>query len=167
MPRPKTWQIERVLETARLLEELAEECVFVGGAVLGLLLTDPAVSQVRPTMDVDVVVELATRGAFYRLQERLRSKGFREDMESGIICRWRQGPILLDGRPEIVGDVASADDAVRGHLAEQMGILLADAAFLDALPGHLPGDSASQQRIPLIEKRLRDIAGLVEPSPGS
>jgi hypothetical protein len=36
--------------------------------------------------------------------------------------------------------------------------LLADPDFVDAVAGHLPGDSASQARLPLVLARMRAIA---------
>lgn len=41
---------------ARALEPLADELVFVGGAVAGLLVTDPLAHAVRATDDVDDIV---------------------------------------------------------------------------------------------------------------
>jgi len=38
--------------------------------------------------------------------------------------------------------------------------LLATSAFIDALPGHLPGDAASQERLPDLEDKLRALARL-------
>jgi hypothetical protein len=32
--------------------------------------------------------------------------------------------------------------------------------WMHALPGHLPGDSASQERLPELQAKLREIAGL-------
>ena len=43
------------------LEELKEEVVFVGGAVAELYADDPASSDIRPTLDVDCVIELSSR----------------------------------------------------------------------------------------------------------
>ena len=34
---------------------LLEHLVFVGGAVAGVLITDPAMPDIRPTQDVDVI----------------------------------------------------------------------------------------------------------------
>ena len=45
---------------AKALGALTDEVVFVGGAVVGLLLTDPAAPRPRPTKDVDVIVEVAS-----------------------------------------------------------------------------------------------------------
>lgn len=195
------------------------------------LLTDPAIPDVRPTLDVDVIVELVTRADLYQFQDALRDRGFFEDVDSGVICRWRHDPIILDvmptdpgimgfanswypdavrfahecmiggerlrfigpahflatkleafrgrgngdyimshdiedfiavldGRLEIVDDVSSADRAVREHLADQFSALLSNDDFLDSLPGHLPGDAASQARMPLLYGRLEVIASL-------
>ena len=42
---------------AAALGELRDEVVFVGGATVGLWITDPAAPPPRPTVDVDVIVE--------------------------------------------------------------------------------------------------------------
>jgi hypothetical protein len=83
----------RVATVARRLGELRDGVVFVGGAVLPLLLTDPAAGAPRPTDDVDLAVELTTLLEYHRLGDRLRALGFREDDAPGApICRW-----LVDG----------------------------------------------------------------------
>jgi hypothetical protein len=65
---------------------------------------------------------------------------------------------VLDGRPEIVDEVRSSDDALRRHLARRFDAFLRDPRFLEALPGHLPGDAASQARLPLIVARIQELA---------
>jgi hypothetical protein len=67
--------------------------------------------------------------------------------------------ILVDGRPEIVEEVASAEADLRDYVAEQLRDLLGSPEFEDALPGHLAADEASQARQPTILRRLRAIAG--------
>ena len=47
------------------LGPLLDEVVFVGGATVTLWITDPGAPPARPTKDVDVVVEVATRSAFH------------------------------------------------------------------------------------------------------
>jgi hypothetical protein len=86
---------------AAALDDLLEEVVFVGGATLTVWITDPAAQPPRPTKDVDVVVEVTTRGGFYAFEGRLRERGFKEDQESGIICRWqhRDTGLILDAMP--------------------------------------------------------------------
>jgi len=62
---------------------------------------------VRVTMDVDVIVEAASRSDYYLLTERLRGAGFSEDMsEDAPLCRWAAGKVVLDvmpTSPEILG----------------------------------------------------------------
>jgi len=43
----------------RLLAPVLDELVFVGGCTTGLLITDPAASGIRPTRDVDAIVDVA------------------------------------------------------------------------------------------------------------
>ncbi len=50
-----------------------------------------------------------------------------------------------------------ADTDLRTYLAAHVKTLLATRAFLDALPGHLPPDAASQDRVPLVLKRMETL----------
>lgn len=92
---------------ARGLEELKDEVVFVGGAVAELYATDPAASEIRPTKDVDCVIELGTRSDYANLEEKLRTKGFRHDSSTGApICRKVYQGIIVDIMPtdsDIIG----------------------------------------------------------------
>jgi hypothetical protein len=83
------------------LGNLVDEVVFVGGATVALWISDPAAPAVRPTDDVDVVVEVATRAGFYEFEAKLRDVGFREHQESRVICRWRhlRTGLILDAMP--------------------------------------------------------------------
>ncbi|MEP7243693.1 MAG: hypothetical protein ABI885_08400 [Gammaproteobacteria bacterium] len=63
--------------------------------------------------------------------------------------------VVIDGRPELVDEVATCEVALRSYLADEIGSLLGNAAYLDALSGHLPGDEISQARLPIIRERLR------------
>ena len=81
---------ELLLSAAKLLEPLLEELVFVGGCATALLISDEAAGDARPTKDVDVIVELSTRGQYAAFSKRLRALGFQEDSTEGApICRWR------------------------------------------------------------------------------
>jgi hypothetical protein len=68
---------------------------------------------------------------------------------------------IVDGRPELGDEVAVASADIRKHLSTQVRGLLESPAFHNALPGHLPGDSASQARVPLILERLQRLSRLV------
>jgi predicted nucleotidyltransferase len=67
---------------------------------------------------------------------------------------------VIDGRPELIDEVRRCPADVREFLEDEFDRLLADEAFTEQLPGHLPGDEASQGRVPLIIERLRQLAGL-------
>lgn len=184
-------------------------------------------------MDVDIIVEVGTRGEFVALQEQLRHRGFSEDMsEDSSICRWKCEDVLvdvmpteermlgfsnrwyplasriaeqldigqstvirvisapcflatkieafldrgkgdyivshdledviavIDGRDPLLAEVERGDAAVRRYLAHEFRRMLSEGAFLDAVAGHLPSDSASQRRLPLVLERVRRIADL-------
>ncbi|MHB2040075.1 MAG: hypothetical protein ACYCPX_12545 [Acidiferrobacteraceae bacterium] len=64
---------------------------------------------------------------------------------------------VLDGRREIVDEVTQADETLRKHLMMRFAILLRDADFVAALSDHLPGDAASQARVPLVMGRITEI----------
>lgn len=62
---------------------------------------------------------------------------------------------VVDGRAELVDEFGAASAELRDYLAKQLRTLLANPRFVDALPAHLPGDRASQARVPVITERLR------------
>ncbi len=67
---------------------------------------------------------------------------------------------LLDGRPEVAGDIGQARITLRRHLAESFRELLESHRFREALSGHLPPDGASQSRVTTILSRIKQIAEL-------
>jgi len=218
---------------ARLGEDLCRELVFVGGAVAGLLISDPAQPAIRPTEDVDLLAQVLARSDYYALEQQLRARGFEQDMRpQAPICRWLVDGVIVDVMPTIpevlgfanrwyplamqtawpaqlpsgrsvqvisapafvatkleafagrgkadylfshdLGDLisvidgreslmdellASAPDLQVG-IAIEIGQLLSARAFHDSLPGHLPGDAASQARLPDLLGKLERIAGL-------
>ncbi|MBI5201469.1 MAG: hypothetical protein HY925_07795 [Elusimicrobia bacterium] len=85
---------------ARGLKDLREKVVFVGGATVDLYLSAGA-PETRATDDVDCVVELGTRAAYHKLEEKLRGLGFQHPIdERGPICRWRFMGIKVDVMPQ-------------------------------------------------------------------
>jgi hypothetical protein len=62
---------------------------------------------------------------------------------------------VIDGRPELAGEVSAAAAELRNYLRDEFRKLLAVSAFRDALYGHLLPDAASQQRVPLIIRRIQ------------
>lgn len=65
---------------------------------------------------------------------------------------------VIDGRPSLLDEVAGSPADLRAYLAQQFRQLTGSAEFLDALAGHLPGDRASQARLPELIRRLRELA---------
>ena len=65
---------------------------------------------------------------------------------------------VFDGRLEIVENILMSDDKIKRYLAGHFRQLLQNDEFLEALPAHLPPDSASQQRVLIIEDRMRTVA---------
>lgn len=225
--------LKLLVDAAKLLKPVLGELVFVGGCTTGLLITDKAAAEVRPTFDVDAIAEITSYLEYAKFSEKLRGLGFREDTREGApLCRWRQdtttldvmplnGEILgfrnrwyepamktaekrelepglqilvvnsvyfcaskleafrdrgkndylgsrdledliaiVDGRPELREEIRQASGDVRSYLAEEIGELCATQEFVDALPGHLSPDSASQERITVVMASLSEIASL-------
>ncbi|NBC96879.1 MAG: hypothetical protein GVY27_11055 [Deinococcus-Thermus bacterium] len=145
--------LENVATVARRLHEIGiDDAVFVGGATIELLVTDPAAPPARPTLDVDLVTPVASRSAFYALEARLRDAGYRPAME-GPICRWTIDGIAVDLMPPVptilgfsnrwYGDLI--EHAVHVELADGTRILIGDAPHtvatkLEAFRGRGEGD---------------------------
>jgi hypothetical protein len=226
--------LERLCRIAGRLGSLRERVVFLGGASVGLLVTDPAAPPLRTTKDVDAIIEVGTTVEYsVQLRDELLALGLREDVSPDApLCRWIADDIILDlmptnsgvlgftnrwyreamdtavervlptgvsvrivtapcflatkldafdgrgggdyalshdledliavvdGRPELVAEVGAAAPSLRSFIGTRIANLLADARFVDALPGHLPGDPASQRRVPLLLERLTRLSSL-------
>lgn len=228
---PNVALLEVVAE--RLGDDLREEMVFVGGAVAGLLITDPAMPAIRPTEDVDIVCRAVALTDYHQVETALRARGFVQDMRpEAPICRWQIGAVIVDVMPSLekilgfanrwyplaletaqpvalpsgrpirliaapvflatkleafdgrgqgdflfshdLGDLLAVVDGraalldecrsspleLQAYLGERFRTLLSNPAFREALAGHLPGDLASQERLPDLEATLHHLAGL-------
>jgi predicted nucleotidyltransferase len=219
--------LARLAEAAKKLAPLLDRIAFVGGCVTGLLLTDPAAAPVRPTLDVDAIMAIASYAEFAELEARLRNLGFHQSLAEGSpICRWLNeglildlmptdrlilgfsniwyGPALenaqairiggdevrvitapyfvatkleafhgrgkndfrmshdledivtvVDGRAELADEIHAAPPDLREYLSREFGALLSNRDFIEALPGHLLPDIASQQRLNIVIKRMQ------------
>lgn len=218
----------------RLLAPVLDELVFVGGCTTGIFITDPAAGGIRPTRDVDAIVDVTSYAQYTALSERLRALGLVEDTSDGApLCRWRKDTLILDviptdasvlgfsnrwyptaidtaqrldlagehvrivtpalflatkleafhgrgaddvlsshdledivtvvdGRPEIVNDVVSADERVRAYISADIQSLLDNPDFVEALAGFLLPDAANQARRPILQERLQALARMSE-----
>jgi predicted nucleotidyltransferase len=227
---PQNPNAHLLLTAVRKLVPLLEQIAFVGGCATGLLVTDPGAAPVRPTLDVDAIVEIASYAELAVLEDHLLRLGFQPLRAEGApVCRWIHEDVVLDlmptessilgfsnrwyrpalesadrmnigdhqvriitapyflatkleafrdrgkndyrmshdledivtvldGRPEIVVDVQRAPHELQQYLAHEFSALTADRDFMEALPGHLLPDIASQERIYIVLDRIQRIA---------
>lgn len=100
MTREQNPNIEILMFAVERLDELADEMVFLGGCATGLLITDDAAPPIRVTRDIDAIVQVVSLTDYYQLSEKLRAKGFKEDVSNDApICRWVAENIILDVMP--------------------------------------------------------------------
>jgi len=230
MPEAQNANAQMLAAAVEKLVPLLDRIVFVGGCATGLLITDPGASPVRPTLDVDAIIDLASYAQFADLENRLQDLGFQPSHAEGApICRWTHQDLVLDlmptdssilgfsnrwyhmalqnsettrigthkirlitapyflatklealhgrgqhdyrlsrdledivtvidGRPEIVNEVQETEDRLRQYLSDEFSTLLADRNFMEALPGHLLPDAASQRRLRIVLHRIEQIA---------
>ena len=64
---------------------------------------------------------------------------------------------VIDGRAEITVEIQFAEKSLNIYLKNRLSILLNSRDFRDALPGHLPPDMASQDRLGIILERIGQI----------
>jgi hypothetical protein len=105
LDHPNAQQVRRA---AIALGDLLNEVVFVGGLMVPFFITDRALHRMRPTDDVDVVVECRTRHSYHAFAQQLHARGFRPDQSPGApVCRYRTADgLVLDAMPvegEILG----------------------------------------------------------------
>ncbi|MEK9145124.1 MAG: hypothetical protein AAB339_05900 [Elusimicrobiota bacterium] len=95
----KSPNLEMLAVVAKGLRGFKEKVAFIGGATIDLYISYPADAASRPTDDVDCVVELASRGKYYAVEEELRSLGFKNSLGKGPLCRWEYRGIMVDVMP--------------------------------------------------------------------
>jgi hypothetical protein len=88
--------IQAIKKIALALEEINLDVVYVGGAVVFLYVDNPSVEDARPTMDVDIVVQISSLRHLEEIREKLIKKGFCQTWEDHIICRFRYDDIKVD-----------------------------------------------------------------------
>lgn len=93
------WNTTALQVVANALGEMRTEVVFVGGATIGLYGLGRTAPESRYTDDIDCIIELSSYGEFAHLEERLRTKGFRNDRESGVQIRWIWEKYVVDVMP--------------------------------------------------------------------
>ncbi len=87
------------------LQPLLDEVLFIGGAVVPLYITDPALLYVRTTLDIEILTATTSDNGYQATVDQLLGLGFRHDIE-GPICRF-----LKDG---LIVDLMASDESVLG-----------------------------------------------------
>ena len=115
-----------LLGMARAMGPLCEQVVFVGGCATGLLIDNPSLMDVRPTEDVDAIVEVASLVGYHQLAGQLAQRGFKQTMADNTPpFRWFWNRLQLDLVP--------VDEKVLGFANRwyRAGFELAVQAILD------------------------------------
>lgn len=85
-----------IATVARALGDDRARVVFVGGTVPALYPLENGLD-VRPTLDVDCVIDVVTTAEYYAFVHRLRGRGFREcEDENAPLCRLVYGDVRVD-----------------------------------------------------------------------
>lgn len=93
-------QIRNLEKVATVLASVPERFVFTGGATICLYVDEILQDELRPTLDVDCVVEIFSRAEYYTLMERLREVGLEECTEPNApLCRWQYDDLIIDIMP--------------------------------------------------------------------
>lgn len=87
--------IQRIEIVIDALGDLKDNFVFVGGAIVSLY-ADRMTEEVRPTDDIDVLVEIWSRWDYAVLEEKLRQIGFVNDTNSKFIGRYIIEDVIVD-----------------------------------------------------------------------
>ncbi|MEO7175760.1 MAG: hypothetical protein ABIV51_07825 [Saprospiraceae bacterium] len=90
--------VTRIKAVSNALKALNVKVVFVGGSTVSFYSDRPSL-EVRPTDDVDLLVEILNYKERTQIEERLRILGFSHDLESGIVCRYLIEGITVDIMP--------------------------------------------------------------------
>jgi len=92
----RTDQYIAIQKVAKALGILNEQVAFVGGAVVGIYVDDPAAEDVRPTDDLDITMAIVSLHELEAIRETLTQKGFTQSAVDNVICRFRYEGIKVD-----------------------------------------------------------------------
>lgn len=92
----RTINIAVVAEVAEALQDIKQDMVFVGGAVVSLYTNDPAADEIRPTQDIDMTLNIVNLSHWEKLQARLSALGFHPDPFGHAICSYKYKDIPVD-----------------------------------------------------------------------
>lgn len=91
--------LEMLKFAAEKLGTLNKKLIFLGGSTTGLFITDTGIPDIRPTLDVDCIVDVITLQHYHQLEAQLRQRGFKKSINDDVICRWHYDHLILDVMP--------------------------------------------------------------------
>jgi hypothetical protein len=125
---------EAVARVARALGAERDRVLFVGGSVVALFALDEAIA-VRPTLDVDCVVDARTLSDYYAFIDRLRAMGFSSCQDEGApLCRLVVGGIRVDVMGTIDSPIGPTNRWYRDAFASPERVSLGDIEVLAVRP---------------------------------
>ena len=83
-------------EVAEALQDIKQDMVFVGGAVVSLYTDDPAADEIRPTQDIDMTLNIVNLNHWETVQAQLGALGFHPDPFGHAICSYKYKDIPVD-----------------------------------------------------------------------
>lgn len=92
----RTINIAVVAEVAEALQDIKDQMVFVGGAVVSLYTDDPAADEIRPTKDINITLHIVNLSHWAKVQEQLAALGFHPDPFGHAICSYKYKDIPVD-----------------------------------------------------------------------
>lgn len=99
MPENRAVNLQIVEKVALALEELNNNVVYVGGAVVSLYATDAGAEQARPTNDIDIAVQIKTYTEMDELRIKLAAKKIYPALFEKVLYRYKYQDILIDFIP--------------------------------------------------------------------
>lgn len=100
--------LTRIKAVHNALGPLRDKVVFVGGATATLYANENS-AEVRPTDDVDILVEITTRWDFGKVEAQLRLMGFANDQQSKFLGRYLLSGLIVDVMPTDPGILGFAN----------------------------------------------------------
>jgi hypothetical protein len=92
--------IEMIQEVSKALQYLNKEIVFIGGSTVALYFNPDTADEIRPTDDVDIIIEIFSAAKYSVLSEKLLALKFTPDQSKNApICRWKYLGIIVDIMP--------------------------------------------------------------------
>ncbi len=89
--------IENMIRTIALaLENTGYKYYFIGGAASQFYIDDENSSRVRPTDDINCIVEIMVYKDFILFENKIIKLGFERKIDSKNICRWKYKDIYVD-----------------------------------------------------------------------